>query len=371
MEPFWPSSAPWTKKARSFSCGRWEHLYFFDLASKSITPVLEEDLLIGGFDISPDGQTVLFTARTSNRRNDGNTSEIYKITIGEKNKVRLTTNNTPEGDLAWAPDGTSFAFTACDDKEWLNRNEKIWIMDSTGGDFRLLSGEYEGGIRRLTWTPDSRSLRVAGFSRDRQTMAYTFSDFDTPADVYASSVSDFSAVRLTDANPWVEKDLLLADMKVIQWKSENDMTIEGLLHLPQNPEEKAPYPLVLNIHGGPAGCFTNSFRAGYHIHAGLGYASLSPNVRGSSGYTDLMRGVDAVIEQGLALPDRLGLRGWSYGGILGGWTIAHTDRFLAASLGAGVYDWTSEYGPGFNFDVRLWHIGGTPWTNPDGYREQS
>ncbi|MBU1338789.1 MAG: S9 family peptidase [Acidobacteria bacterium] len=424
MEPFWPSSAPWTKKARSFSCGRWEHLYLFDLASKSITPVLEEDLLIGGFDISPDGQTVLFTARTSNRRNDGNTSEIYKITIGEKNKVRLTTNNTPEGDLAWAPDGTSFAFTACDDKEWLNRNEKIWIMDSTGGDFRLLSGEYEGGIRRLTWTPDSRSLlfngqqgtntnlfkieaktgevvpltdiegslRVAGFSRDRQTMAYTFSDFDTPADVYASSVSDFSAVRLTDANPWVEKDLLLADMKVIQWKSENDMTIEGLLHLPQNPEEKAPYPLVLNIHGGPAGCFTNSFRAGYHIHAGLGYASLSPNVRGSSGYTDrlmegnttsagdgigkgdyldLMRGVDAVIEQGLALPDRLGLRGWSYGGILGGWTIAHTDRFLAASLGAGVYDWISEYGPGFNFDVRLWHIGGTPWTNPDGYREQS
>ncbi|MFH2042394.1 MAG: S9 family peptidase [Acidobacteriota bacterium] len=403
MEPFWLSSAPWTKKARSFSCGRWEHLYLFNLASKSITPVLEEDLLIGGFDISPDGQTVLFTARTSNRRNDGNTSEIYKITIGEKNKVRLTTNNTPEGDLAWAPDGTSFAFTACDDKEWLNRNEKIWIMDSTGGDFRLLSGEYEGGIRRLTWTPDSRSLlfngqqgtntnlfkieaktgevvpltdiegslRVAGFSRDRQTMAYTFSDFDTPADVYASSVSDFSAVRLTDANPWVEKDLLLADMKVIQWKSENDMTIEGLLHLPQNPEEKSPYPLVLNIHGGPAGCFTNSFRAGYHIHAGLGYASLSPNVRGSSGYTDLMRGVDAVIEQGLALPDRLGLRGWSYGGILGGWTIAHTDRFLAASLGAGVYDWTSKYGPGFNFDVRLWHIGGTPWTNPDGYREQS
>ncbi|MBU4495993.1 MAG: prolyl oligopeptidase family serine peptidase, partial [Acidobacteria bacterium] len=145
-------------------------------------------------------------------------------------------------------------------------------------------------------------------------------------------------------------------------------------------------------HGGPAGCFTNSFRAGYHIHAGLGYASLSPNVRGSSGYTDrlmegnttsagdgigkgdyldLMRGVDAVIEQGLALPDRLGLRGWSYGGILGGWAIAHTDRFKAASIGAGVYDWTSEYGPGFNFDVRLWHIGGTPWTNPDGYREQS
>jgi dipeptidyl aminopeptidase/acylaminoacyl peptidase len=67
----------------------------------------------------------------------------------------------------------------------------------------------------------------------------------------------------------------------------------------------------------------------------------------------------------------MALRGWSYGGILGGWTITQTDRFKAASIGAGVYDWTSEYGPGFNNDVRLWHIGGTPWDNPDGYRKQS
>ena len=65
------------------------------------------------------------------------------------------------------------------------------------------------------------------------------------------------------------------------------------------------------------------------------------------------------------------LRGWSYGGILGGWTITQTDRFKAASIGAGVYDWASEYGPGFNHDVRLWHIGGTPWENPTGYRDQS
>jgi dipeptidyl aminopeptidase/acylaminoacyl peptidase len=119
---------------------------------------------------------------------------------------------------------------------------------------------------------------------------------------------------------------------------------------------------------------------------------LSPNVRGSSGYTDrlregntvarrdgiglgdyqdLMTGVDAMIERGIADPDRLALRGWSYGGILGGWTITQTNRFKAASIGAGVYDWTSEYGPGFNNDVRLWHIGGTPWENPEGFRRQS
>jgi dipeptidyl aminopeptidase/acylaminoacyl peptidase len=70
-------------------------------------------------------------------------------------------------------------------------------------------------------------------------------------------------------------------------------------------------------------------------------------------------------------PDSLAVRGWSYGGILGGWTVTQTDRFKAASLGAMVTDWTSEYGPGFNYDVRRWYIGGTPWDNGDAYRMKS
>ena len=120
-------------------------------------------------------------------------------------------------------------------------------------------------------------------------MVYTFTDFDSPSDLYSSPVENFSPVRLTDANPWVEKDLLLASLQVIKWKSKNNFEIEGLLHLPAGYETGTRLPLMLNIHGGPAGCFTNSFRASYHIHAGLGYASLSPNVRGSSGYTDKLR----------------------------------------------------------------------------------
>jgi len=83
-----------------------------------------------------------------------------------------------------------------------------------------------------------------------------------------------------------------------------------------------------------------------------------------------MTGVDALIAQGIVDPDRLALRGWSYGGILGGWTITQTDRFKVASIGAGVYDWTGTARV-VNNDVRLWHIGGTRWDNPDGYRNQS
>lgn len=404
--------------------GRWQHLWMFDIEEQKETGLIVEDILIGDFDISPNGKTVIFTARFSNRRNEHYKSEIFLFNISDKTRIQLTSNNAPEGDLSWAPDGKSFAFMAADDKEWLNRNEKIYLIDPMTKKYRLLSGQYEGNIRGIFWTPDSRAilfnghqrtnsnlfkidvptgeikqltdasgtLQASSFSKDRTKMAYTFSDYDTPQDVYTSSVDPFDPVRLTDANPWIEKEILLASMKIIRWTSVKDFEIEGLLHLPAGYTEGTRIPLMLNIHGGPAGCFTNSFRASYHIYAGLGYASLSPNVRGSSGYTDtlregntvqagdgigkgdywdLMNGIDELVEQGIVDPEKMGLRGWSYGGILGGWTITQTDRFKAASIGAGVYDWASEYGPGFNHDVRLWHIGGTPWDNPEAWQEQS
>jgi dipeptidyl aminopeptidase/acylaminoacyl peptidase len=406
------------------SRGEWLHLWSIDLESKKESPILEQDLLIRYFDISPCGNKLLFTARTSNRRNDEFLSEIYLLDLTEGKPIRLTDNQAPEHSPLWSPDGKSCLFLASDNQAWLNRNTKIWRLDLETRKTDLLSGKFEGSIRGTWWSPDGKTvyfngqqganaglfaldpaggniraltpvpgtLRVGDLSRDRTRMAYVFSDFDSPGDVYAARLDDFEPVRLTDVNPWVEKDLQLASMQLIQWDSVKGMEIEGLLHLPADTVPGTRLPLILNIHGGPAGCFTNSFRASYHIHAGLGYASLSPNVRGSSGYTDrlregntvsagdgigmgdywdLMKGIDAVIQRGIADPDRLAVKGWSYGGILGGWTISHTDRFKAASLGAGVYDWPSEYGPGFNYDVRLWHIGGTPWENPKAWRERS
>ena len=406
------------------TAGRWKNLWVYDIKNKKETKLTDEEFILDDFDISPDGKLVLFTARTSNRRNDRYKSEIFLFDIAAKEKIQMTENNVPEGGIKWAPDVKKFAYLTVDGKEWLNRNTKIFVMDINTKKYHLLSREFEGSIRDITWTPDSKylffngqqktnsnlykielttgkyeqitnrtgTIRVHAFSRDRSKFLYTFSDYKTPDDLYIDNTVSSNPQRLTDVNPWFEKDILKASMKIVQWKSKNDFEIEGLLHLPPGFKQEDPPPLILNIHGGPAGCFVNSFRPHYHIYAGLGYASLSPNVRGSSGYTDKLRegntikagdgigsgdywdlinGINFVISKGYADPNRLALRGWSYGGILGGWTITQTDRFKAASIGAGVYDWTSEYGPGFNYDVRLWHIGGTPWDNPEGYRRQS
>ena len=400
--------------------GSWRNLWLFDVESKEEKRITNENFIIGNFDVSPDGKRILFTARFENRRNQGNLSEIYMMTIEDSVKTRLTDNSAPESRLLWAPDGKTFAYMAADDKEWELRNSKIWLMNPDTKEYHLLSGDFEGRIRSLFWTPDSKSilfsalqrtntnlykldvkkksiqqitnkvgsLSANSFSKDRKKFVYTYSNFDTPSDLFTANVGKFKPTRLTDANPWIKKEIKLAKGEVIGWNSKDGLEIEGLLYLPESYKKGEKLPLILNIHGGPAGVFTNNFSARYHVYAGLGYASLCPNVRGSSGYSDeflrgnmhdigggdyqdLMTGVDTIIENGIADPEKLGLRGWSYGGILGGWTITQTDRFKAASVGAMVSDWTSEYGPGFNYDVRLWYIGDTPWNNSEGYRQKS
>ena len=273
------------------------------------------------------------------------------------------------GTSAFTPDGRTMFFSG---QHGTNRNL-----------YRLDVGS--GAVTQVTDVVGS--LSPSSFSRDGTRMAYVRQDLDTPPDLYASPTAALDETRLTDLNPDVTTELVLADGETVRWRSADGTEIEGILMLPADHDGE-PLPLLVHIHGGPAGSFSNTFASRYQVWAGLGYAQLMPNVRGSSGYTDellrgnmrdigggdyqdVMTGVDHLVAEGIADPDRLAVRGWSYGGILGGWTITQTDRFKAASLGAMVSDWTSEYGPGFNYDVRRWYIGGTPWEDADRFRERS
>ena len=399
--------------------GNWNNLWLIEVESGAERRLTDTDHRIGSFSVAPNGDRILFTSRIENRRNQQNLSEIQLLEVEAGTIRRLTDNSAPEGRLSWAPDGRSFAYTARTDGEWELLLDKIWVMDPDGGGRRIVSGAFDGNIGNFVWTPDASAILFSGlhgtnnnlyrinlgsdsveqitssvgslapssFSRDRVKMAYVFQDFDTPADIWVGPTDGTGAVQLTDVNPTIIDELVLGQGEVIRWESRDGTEIEGILMLPAE-YQSGRLPLLLHIHGGPAGVFRNSFSASNHVWAGLGYAQLFPNVRGSSGYDDdllrgnlrdigsgdyedLMTGVDELISRGIADPDKLGLRGWSYGGILGGWTITQTDRFKGASVGAMVSDWTSEYGPGFNHDVRLWYIGGTPWDNTDEWRERS
>jgi dipeptidyl aminopeptidase/acylaminoacyl peptidase len=402
---------------------QWQNLWVFDLESEESRQITSDEFLIESWHVDARAERIALVARYRNRRNDAYRNEIYLADVATGKLTRLTDNEAPESDVAWSPDGASILYAAADDEAWKNRNRKLWLIDAGSGEHRLLSAAFEGSPEDPQWSRDGRhvyfsgqhrtrknlyalevatgelrqltdadgTLSVTSFSRDGDHYAYIYDDYRTPRDVWVGSLDHSPAVQVTDANPQID-EFALATMEVVHWESHDGLAIEGLLHAPADRVEGEKLPLLLNIHGGPAGVFKNSWDADYHVYAGLGYASLSPNVRGSRSYSDalregntveegdgigigdyqdLMTGVDRMVADGVADPERLALRGWSYGGILGGWTITQTGRFKAASIGAGVYDWTSEYGPGFNNDVRLWHIGGTPWSNAEGYRQQS
>ncbi|CAN5303398.1 S9 family peptidase [soil metagenome] len=399
----------------------WHRLWKINIESKDTTRITHNDVRIGDFTVSTDQQKVVYTGRFENRRNQQYKSEIFLLEIGDSTAVQLTENEVPESNLQWMPDSQHIIFSAADDEEWELKQSKLWSMDTSDKSYRLISDQFDGNLRDYVISEDGGTiyftgsyrtdtnlysldfatgevsqhtdfdgtLRVIDYSKVRNRLLIRKENITTPPDLYTAYLDNSDELtRLTDLNPVVRDSLELADFEIVAWESFDGLEIEGIYYKPKNHDYDGSAPFLLHIHGGPAGVFSNSFRPQYHVWAGLGYVQLAPNVRGSTAYgdsllrgnmydigdgdyEDLMSGVDMLVDNQSVDPEKLAVRGWSYGGILGGTTITKTDRFKAASLGAGVYDWVSEYAMGFNHDVRLWYIGEEPWTNPEGYRQRS
>jgi dipeptidyl aminopeptidase/acylaminoacyl peptidase len=399
--------------------GSYSNLWVLTVADTQMRQLTTGDNFIGDFQPSPDGTRVVYTRRPTNQRNQQNLAEVFVLDVAAARSVQLTKNDAPENNLAWAPDGKAVTYIAPSDRTWELAQGNLYIHPIEGGGApTMLSAKFEGDIGRYFWHPSSRSmvmsanlrgrgglfeldlstgstkplvtgdlgLSISSATKDLSRLAGTRSLPAEPGEIAVVDPAGRTTV-VTDANPWF-KQVQTSQMRPLTWKSTDGLEIEGLLWLPSSYKAGDTLPLILSIHGGPAGVWSTAFRGINHVYTSLGWAVLEPNVRGSTSYGDAllrgnmkdigggdywdaMTGVDAVIAQGIADANHLAVRGWSYGGILGGWTVTQTERFKAASLGAMVSDWASEYAMGFNHDVRLWYIGGTPWENPEGYRKQS
>lgn len=237
-------------------------------------------------------------------------------------------------------------------------------------------------------------LHDADFSATRgmDRVAFVAQGPTTPPDIHVTALDAFEPERLTDLNPQV-RELAFGEQRPIRWPSDVDgEEIEGVLTLPVGYQEGERVPLLLVIHGGPAGNSANTFSPGgrypVQVFAGLGYAVLQPNYRGSTGYGERFRGlnrghisghdwidvnsgVDHLVERGIADPDRLGIMGWSFGGHHTYWGITQTQRFKAASAGAGANALMSMYSqtdlPGFYHT----YLGPKPWEDFELYEERS
>lgn len=213
-----------------------------------------------------------------------------------------------------------------------------------------------------------------------------------PPEAFVLSLSGGAPVRLSAANLDLPK-LPIGETRRIWWKSGDGLEIEGLLTLPVGYQPGKKYPLVVVVHGGPMGAFSEGFIGGADVHpvasfAARGFAILRPNIRGSGGYgkkfrlanlndwggkdyEDLNTGVDHLIATGVADSERLAVIGWSYGGYMTSWVITHTKRFKVAVVGAGVTNLWSCAG---SMDIQGFlpdYFSGEPWDKLDTYLKHS
>lgn len=403
--------------------GYWQNLWRFDLQTEKLRRVTQRAWRINSADLSPDGLHAVVAAQPDNGRNSGWKSELYEVDLRTGRSRQLTRNKAPEIAPQWSPDGKHVLFTAMRLDTWDYGNGDLWLLDTHTLKIRNLTPNHTGRFAQPVFSSDGKTLlvpsgygtarfpvsvdvatgritklvdthgavRIGSWSADRKTFAYAYTDAVTPADVYVGRLGNRSdrQARLTDLNPWIREEIALGSVETVRWRSFDGRQIEGLLYLP--PREKPDHrrlPMIVHVPCGPGCAWLNTFSVKHQVYAGLGYAQLAPNIRGASNYDDahmhanrfdigggdrrdVMTGIDALISKGIVDGSRLGIDGWSYGAVLGGYTLTKTNRFRAASLGAMVSDWVSEYGSSANYDVERWYIGGNPWSNPEKWRERS
>ena len=313
---------------------------------------------------------------------DGFPGEVFVVHYGGGDPV-ITTIDRPdevhvEGGMAWWPERHDLCFVADDHA----RRRVYRVMD--------VGPVGHGTAEALT----PGDVVVDAFSADRRgdAMAVIKGGLTHTPDVFMVERRDGAVAydRLTNINPQVAT-WKMPSIQIVRWTAPDGTEVEGILELPPGYGGAEPLPTLVTIHGGPTSSSKLAFRYwiyGRGIYAARGWAVFDPNYRGSTGYgdafltdlienknrldvQDILAGVDMLVEQGIADPERLAVTGWSNGGYLTNCLITTTDRFKAASSGAGVFDtvmqWSIEDTPGHVIN----YSGGLPWERAEKMHETS
>ncbi|CAF0925264.1 unnamed protein product [Rotaria sp. Silwood1] len=385
--------------------------------------------LIGELVFVPSEQKLILTSVVEILEKLDN-SEIYSIDLQNVSSlVQLTYNEAIERDLQLSSNGKHILFQmftlSSSNGKFNDTQLRLYSVDITNGQIERLGNDFDGNIvgyatkidgsvyilgqwgidvqiysqqssrnnsiKYLGWSGAYEFIVVSKSSNQYCSIAFIYSSLRTPKEVYCIDNIDqlTSAKAITNENGlWTQRSL--PESKNFYWESDEDnRTIEGILHYPPGQFEAKNLPLFVLIHGGPYDASLNHLQSTGYFWAPLaalnGWLVLEPNYRGSTGYgdqflsevryqpiirpgIDILSGVDRLIKDGSADPNRLAIGGYSYGGILTNWLITQTTRFNAAISGAGAAEHVSCWGT-MDWPIHMNYLmGGFPWEIPHVYQ---
>lgn len=396
---------------------RRDHLYLFDLATRKAEILTPGEYNEQAPSWSPDGRAIAFVSKRRAEFDRTNNWDLYVVAATPGASPRqVTTFEGPDMDPewdgrppAWSPDGKYLAYVQGGPLKLIYyAGQKLAVVPVSGGAARIVTPSLDRNVLSPRWSADGSAIfflleddRVTNVARvpavgGRVQLLTTgrrlVSDFSlgpagklavlastpsAPAEVFA--VEGDKMRGLSRQNERWLRGVQLAPVEEISFQSRDGTPIHGFLVRPVGYQRGTRVPTVLRIHGGPVYQFSNEFDFGWQLLAAEGFAVVGANPRGSSGRgekfstaiwadwgnkdgQDVIAAVDFAVAQGVADPDRLGVGGWSYGGILTNQVIARDRRFKAAVSGAGQSNALAGYGTDQyvrEYEAEL----GTPWGN--------
>ncbi len=340
----------------------------------TITRLTDDAYVYSDVAFSPDGRFISYV-RTfgtgmiiQQKLSHGGSRDLFIKPVAGGDAMNLTANwDLEPGDTRWSPDSRFIYFSA-----------------AIGGESHLFrvaaSVPSAAGASVEQVTKGARRLNNLTIDRVFKTIAYTVGLHESPPEVYAANIDGTSERRLSDVHSRIVSEIAFSKAERLRWPSYDGTQIEGWLMFPYGYDaSKGPYPMIVTSHGGPHAATGYSFDFKDQFFAANGYFVFDTNFRSSTGYgdafkwatwgewgkkdgEDVMSGVDYVLKRYPIDPKRVGHTGHSYGGFMTNWLITqYPDRFAAAITGAGITNWTSDYGNADIYRTKETEFFGTPW----------
>ena len=373
---------------------------------------------------APDGKSLAVAVAPSPRIDDYYMKQEVMITDHHGEKILAQINHQGKlGQIEWSPDGEHLAMIAAADIHDPIAG-RLFVVAKSGGKPTLLSPDFEGSFEQVQWADNSTIQYLASkgvwstygnigidgtemrteiapgetilhqFARANNGATLFLADKSThPQELYLMKQNQNKPDRITHSNPWL-KDVPMGPQKVITWKAEDGVELQGLLIYPLSYEEGEKYPLITVVHGGPESHYDNGWLTDYsdpgQVGAGRGYFVFYPNYRGSTGrgvafakssqadmagaeFDDIVQGVDQLVAEGIADSARVGVTGGSYGGYATGWfATRYTQRFAAGVMFVGISNNISKWGTSdIPEELFLVHARERIWNNYQDFLERS